>query len=339
MIGHYGGERIFLDGQTVKTKTITKALEDVYGTNNILRVDTYKSKKFFVKFIFQAQSILRKSQNIMVLPAQNGVRFIAPVLNFWNKFYKRRIHYCVIGGWLPSFLEKKKHLLKCINNFDGIYVETSTMKRALEKLGLLNIIVMPNCKDLRILKEDELVFSYNEPHKVCTFSRVNKQKGIEDAIDAVKRINEANSRIVYQLDIYGQVESNQLEWFEEIQKTFPDYVSYKGCVDFDKSVDVLKNYFALLFPTHYFTEGIPGTILDAYASGLPVVCSKWESFNDLIDDGETGIGYDFVDADGLFSVLSKFADHPEEINNLKKNCIEKAQNYLPAKVIELLKIR
>jgi hypothetical protein len=54
---------------------------------------------------------------------------------------------------------------------------------------------------------------------------------------------------------------------------------------------VLKDYFALLFPTHFYTEGIPGTVIDAYAAGIPVISAKWESYSDVIDEGVTGIGY------------------------------------------------
>ena len=57
----------------------------------------------------------------------------------------------------------------------------------------------------------------------------------------------------------------------------------------------MKYYFALLFPTRFYTEGIPGTILDAYAAGIPVICSRWESCADVVDDGVTGITYPFED--------------------------------------------
>ena len=39
-------------------------------------------------------------------------------------------------------------------------------------------------------------------------------------------------RIVYELDIYGQVDSEQIEWFESLERTFPEYIRYKGLVPF-----------------------------------------------------------------------------------------------------------
>ena len=45
-----------------------------------------------------------------------------------------------------------------------------------------------------------------------------------------------------------------------------------------------------IFPTRFTTEGIPGSIIDSYYAGVPVLASKWNSFDDVIEDGKTGVG-------------------------------------------------
>ena len=72
---------------------------------------------------------------------------------------------------------------------------------------------------------------------------------------------------------------------------------------------MLKNYFLLAFPTKFYTEGIPGTILDAYAAGVPVIASKWESFFDVIEEGKTGIGYEFDNQKELEKILAVSYTH------------------------------
>jgi hypothetical protein len=74
---------------------------------------------------------------------------------------------------------KRKSLTKALKKFDGIYVETSTMKKALEREGFENVLVMPNCKKLTVLSENDLIYPAGAPYKLCTFSRVMKEKGIE----------------------------------------------------------------------------------------------------------------------------------------------------------------
>ena len=335
VIGHFGKGKTLLNGQTVKTKIVTDELCKQFGDVEVIKFDTAGGRSALLKAPFQCLSALKKTKNVIIFPAHNGLRVYAPLLSLFRIFFKgRKLHYVVIGGWLPEFLKKRQRLSKRLKTFDAIYVETNTMKRALEEQKFTNISVMPNCKNLKILKPEDLVYPTGEPYKLCTFSRVMKEKGIEDAVNAVKEVNEEAGKIIYTLDIYGQVDSAQVQWFENLQTTFPHYVNYKGVVDYDKSVDVLKNYFALLFPTLYYTEGIPGTIIDAYAAGIPVICSRWESFADIVDDHVTGVGYEYQNQEQFVEILRSL--NSEQFYKMKVNCLQKAEKYIPSIALEFL---
>lgn len=336
VIGHFGFGHNLLNGQTVKTKIVSEELEKRLP-DQVMKIDTHGGVKSLLKAPFHVIKALKKSRNVIIFPAHNGLRVYAPLLVLLRKLYRgRKLHYAVIGGWLAPFLKSKKGLARCLKKFDYIYVETNTMKRALEDQGFKNVVIMPNCKELKLLSPTELVFEHSEPYKLCTFSRVMKEKGIEDAVYAVKAVNEFFQRTVYCLDIYGQIDDGQTEWFNELQKTFPDYVKYVGLVSFDKSVEVLKDYFALLFPTRFYTEGIPGTIIDAYAAGVPVISSRWESFADIVDDGITGIGYEFNDVDELRNILLHLSSDVDEMLSKKVNCLNKSSEFMPSKALNVI---
>ena len=336
VIGHFGVGQSS-DGQTVKTKTITKALKEKYGAEMIGETNTHGGAKTLFKAPKMVRNAFRGSENVIILPARNGLKVIAPLCAMQKRKHPNvKLHYVVIGGWLPALLKQYRFLQKPLRCFDGIYVETSTMKRALEEMGFNNIAILPNCKDLQILHEDELVYAAAEPRKLCTFSRVMKEKGIEDAVRAVQTVNETFGRTVYTLDIYGSIQPGQEPWFEDLKKTFFDSVRYQGVAAYDESVQIIRSYFALLFPTHFYTEGIPGTILDAYAAGVPVIASKWESFADLIEDGKTGFGYAFDDANGLIGILNRLVEDSKEANTMKKCCLTRAQQYVPQEAVTVL---
>ena len=233
IIGHFGFAKNLLNGQTVKTKIITKELEKQLGKEEVLKIDTHGGKKKMLQLIFQLPVTMKNVKNIIMMPAHNGIRFFAPLLVFFNFFFHIKLHYVVIGGWLPEFIENKKRLQKNLKKFDGIYVETNTMKVNMEKLGFSNIYILPNCKELKILKENELAYATSKPFKLCTFSRVMKEKGIEDAVNAVEEINKKYDETIFTLDIYGQIDAMQTEWFESLQSRFLKDVSYKGLVPFD----------------------------------------------------------------------------------------------------------
>ena len=337
VIGHFAFGKTFLDGQTIKTKILTEELQKKLGQEQVLIIDTHGGLKTLAKAPVQILFALKNSQNVIIFPAHNGLRVYAPLLSRLKRFFKnRKLHYVVIGGWLPQFLTKRNGLAKALKNFDGIYVETDTMKSALEARGFENVFVMPNCKKLTVLSENELVYPQGVPYKLCTFSRVMREKGIETAINVIKKVNNQLGYLAYSLDIYGQVDTTQTEWFENLKKCFPEGVRYCGCVDADKSVEILQPYFALLFPTHFYTEGIPGTIIDAYAAGIPVISAKWESYSDVVDEGVTGIGYDFDDVEQFAQLLLNIAENPNTLLEMKYACIEKAENFIPANAIRAL---
>lgn len=333
--GHYGGGKIYLDGQTVKTKIFTKELANKIGEQNIQIVDTHGWKRNPLSLIIKCIMLLSRCQNIIIFPDQNGIKVLSLLFVILNRVFNRKLHYVVIGGWLPELLEKNSVLKNRVSKFDGVYVETYSMLKELEKLGFTNVEYLPNFKQLNILNKEELIFQNEEPYKLCTFSRVVYEKGIEDAIEAVKNVNDSLGRIVYTLDIYGQVDEKYRDRFENLKNTFPEYIAYKGVVDYNRSVDVLKKYFALLFPTHYRTEGMPGTIIDAYAAGIPVISSHWNSATEIIINGETGFVYDFKSRKGLEKVLFNMHSNIDQINEMKKNCLRMAKQYTPEVAIGL----
>ncbi len=337
VLGHFGEGANLLNGQTVKTKIITEELQKLLGQEQVLKIDTHGGWKTLLKAPFQVFRALKSSKNVVIFPAHNGLRVYAPLLSFQRRlFIKRKIHYVVIGGWLPQFLLKRQRLAKTLKNFNYIYVETNTMKSALETQGFQNVYIMPNCKKLTVLSENELTYPSGFPYKLCTFSRVMKEKGIETAIDVIKQVNDRLGFTAYSLDIYGQVDVAQTEWFKNLKHRFPDYVHYCGCVDAKQSVDVLHKYFALLFPTHFYTEGIPGTIIDAYAAGIPVISAKWESYSDVVDEGITGVGYDFDNEEQFEKILLTTVQNPQLLLGMKGNCIRKAKDYIPVAVIQIM---
>lgn len=332
--GHYGGNQKFLDGQTVKTKIITRELQKEFGNEQVKCVDTFGGSNRLFAIILGLCRLEASCKNVIILPAHNSLRIFAPLLAILNCFYHRKLHYIVIGGWLPEFMEGKSWLKKALMKFDYIYVETNIMKDKLMQMGFKNIVVLPNCKELDILKPEELVYATGEPYKLCTFSRVMKEKGIEDAVDAVMSVNKQLGRVVYSLDIYGQVDANQVKWFDDLQTRFPEYIKYKGTVDFDKTTSVLKNYFMLLFPTRFYTEGIPGTIIDAYAAGVPVIARRWQYCNEMLQHKVTGYIYDFDKPEELKTMVLYAINHTEETVKMKKECIKHAYAYSEEVVIK-----
>lgn len=336
VIGHFGRGRNLLNGQTVKTEIVTGELQNQFGQGQVVCFDTCGGRKTLFKAPFQALSALRRSRNVLIFPAQNGVRVYAPLLRFFSRFFKnRKLHYAVIGGWLPQFLMKRKRLAKALKKFDGIYVETETMKKALEAQGFRNVYLLPNCKNLTVLSEKELVMPAGAPYRLCTFSRVMREKGIGDAADAVISVNRELGYEAFSLDIYGQVDEGQTEWFAKLQQTFPPCIRYGGAVPHDRSVEVLKDYFALLFLTYYEGEGFAGTLIDAFSAGVPVIASDWKYNAEIVND-RVGFVYPTGDGRALTALLKSVASDPATVLDKKRDCLAEAKKYETKKAVQAL---
>lgn len=160
-----------------------------------------------------------------------------------------------------------------------------------------------------------------------------KEKGIETAVSAVKAINDKLGKTAFLLDIYGQVEPSQELWFSGLQRKFPGYISYKGMVEFDKSVTVLRNYTALLFPTYYAGEGFAGTLIDAMAAGVPIIASDWKYNAEIVRENETGVI--IRDGESLEEKLLWLLNNIDFWNVMKRNSIEEAKKYLPARALDM----
>lgn len=334
LIGNLGGEKNSSNGQTIKTKVIYNALENKIGKEDIRIINTYGGIKNILKVPFQCWNSLQFGENIIIMLAENGLCVYAPLLAFLNKFFNKKLYYVVIGGWLPDFLENRHKLIQSLKNFSNIYVETKIMKNRLNEMGLNNVKIMPNCKNLNILKANELIYTKSAPFKICTFSRVMKEKGIEDAIKAVIEVNNLLGKNAFYLEIYGQIEETQKEWFNMLQTKLPKYIRYRGIIQYDKTTEVLKNYVAVVFPTYYPGEGFAGTLIDSLAAGVPVIASDWKYNSEIIISGWNGDIIKTHDYKALANKLINIYNNIDDWNSMKLNAITQASKYLPDVALE-----
>ena len=326
IIGHFGGNEEFFDGQTVKTKILN---DELLATGNfeIYKVDTYYVKKNPLKVFLQTVKSMFSCDSVIVIVAQNGIKVFAPLLYFLSKITKTPVYHDALGADLVDFTRESKRMVKYVNSFGANWVELQNMCDQLKKNGVKNAVLLPNIKRLAAVDGFDTEKFGKKPLRVCTFSRVIKEKGITDAINTVHKINDDFGEKVVLLDIYGPVADKYKEELAILEKDFGDAISYKGIVDFDKSVQTLKEYDALLFPTLYEHEGFPGTMIDAFYSAVPVIATNKSSNGDIVTDGVNGIIYPNDKFDDLYNALKWCIENGNGIVEMKKNALEESKKY------------
>lgn len=326
--GHLAFGEQFNSGQKDKTISVYSALCESLGTDKVTFLDTKNWKDSPVKFAFQCMKLAKNCENIIILADFNGIRVLPFLFEVLNIFFKRKLHFSFIGGWLIEFLQKRPLVEKALKKLDCVYTEVNLMKSELENLGFKNVYYMPNFRKMRILTSEELFIPENEPYKLCTFSRIRYEKGIEDAIEAVRYVNRTLGRTACTLDIYGLPDDDYKERFSEIQKSFEPFIKYSGFIDgTHQSADCLRTYFALLFPTKYKDEGFPGTFIDAFCAGLPVISADWKYREEAVIDGINGIVYNGDDQNKLKEILLQAVQNPDKLNQMRANSLSRAHEF------------
>jgi glycosyltransferase involved in cell wall biosynthesis len=89
-------------------------------------------------------------------------------------------------------------------------------------------------------------------------------------------------------------------------------IDYLGSISSAEVLDQLRRAIALVVPSIWF-EGFPLVLLQAYATGTPVIASRIGSLAELVEDGVTGLHARPDDAEDLAARLRWAVDHPAEM--------------------------
>lgn len=332
IVGHFGFGHEFLDGQTVKTKVLYNGLlEHVDSKTNIYCVDTYDNKVNKIRLFIKSIICILTCKNIILLLSGNGMRIYFPMMYYAKKILKRNIYHDVIGGNLAQIVERNPSYKKYLNGFCENWVEFEKMKLELEDIGITNCRVIPNFKNLH-LENAILQVSKEKENTFCMFSRVMEEKGVASAVFALAEYNEKHEEKA-KLEIWGPIEPQFQNDFENLLQLYNDFVAYKGCVPFDKSLETITDHIALLFPTFWKGEGFPGTIIDAFAAAVPVIATDWNANKELVDSFKTGLVYPNDEFSTLYECIEWSIENKDKLAQMRLNCINKANDFTTAKWI------
>ena len=329
LIGRLDLECTLFDGQTVKTRMMYRLLCEMYGEGNIVVVDTLDYRHNAARVTAETIRCLLSCKDVFVLLSRNGRKAFFPLLAFAAKHFGTRVYHNLIGGWLAQNLEEQPEQVAQLNTFNVNWVESHLLVDKLAEHGVNNACYLPNFKYLDFAELPEAK-TYGQTYRFCTFSRVIEKKGIGDAIAAVEDLRAKGYDC--SLDVYGPIDDEYKAAFENALVACPG-TEYKGCVAPEKSIQAIAGYDALLFPTKWRPEGIPGTIIDALSAGVPVIAAKWQYYDEMLEDGVTGYGYEFGRNELLTDEIERFMALGDGANGLRRGCLERAKGYSPEVVV------
>ena len=331
-IGRIDPDETMVDGQTVKTRTLYRYLVRRFGASSVRAVDTRDYRRETGRVVRELIRCLHECDDVVVLLSSGGRRALFPILRLASAALGVRVYHDLIGGALADDVEADAsgRLVRHLNSFEVNWVETRALADRLRALGVRNASHLPNFKDVDDVDVDPRV-PPGPPYRLCALSRVTPEKGIDNAVRAVAAINGDGPPVVT-LDVFGPIEPSYEERFRRLVDSVP-HVRYAGRVPPERAAAAVSGHFALIFPTEWIGEGVPGTIIDAMHAGLPVVASRWPYYCEMLQDGVTGLSYDFDRPELLEATIRELIALPEEeLAAMRRATLERARAYAPEAV-------
>lgn len=153
------------------------------------------------------------------------------------------------------------------------------------------------------ISEFEPCFEIHDVLKMLCVSRLIERKGIRFLIEAISMLNDDKIELV----LVG--EGNQEKELKQLAKDLDvaDRVEFKGYVDHDDIGDIYENSDVFVLPSS--NEGMSNALLEAMASGLPVIVTDTGGTSELLDGN--GVVVPMGDPNAIAQAVCELRDDPK----------------------------
>jgi glycosyltransferase involved in cell wall biosynthesis len=250
-----------------------------------------------------------------VLYTAHGFHFYkgAPIIN--NLIYKNIER--IVAHWTDCLLTMNKEDYSAARHFrlrdggkvyyiPGVGVDTNAINYAQVDRRLKR-------RELNIPEDAFLIISIGE---------LIKRKNHRQAIEAIAKLkHNGYDRIYYAICGRGilmdelKALSQNLGVSDRVR-----FLGYRNDIP-----EILKVSDLFVFTS--FQEGLPKSVMEAMAVGLPIVATKIRGNIDLIEDGKNGLLVECGDIESTFESIAKLYNNQEWRETMTRNNLEKIKNY------------
>lgn len=158
----------------------------------------------------------------------------------------------------------------------------------------------------------------NSKPRFVFVGHVKPTKGIRELVAAA---NKLQSKYSFEVDIWGPLREGVVESELNTKCT-----RYRGVLPMEEVRQALDQYDVLVLPTYFHGEGYPGSIVEAFACGLPVITTDWRSIPELVNESN-GILVKPRDINDLADALERLIESPEQVRELSGGALATARRF------------
>ena len=162
--------------------------------------------------------------------------------------------------------------------------------------GKKAILVKGSGVDLTMHKSE--VYPNGQNTRFLFIGRIMKEKGIEEFLEAARKLH--NEKIGF--EVLGSCDEDYTKILSQNEKD--GNIRYHG---FHNQVhEYIKDASAIVLPTYH--EGMSNVLMEASATGRPVIATNISGCNEIFEEGVTGFGCTPKSSESLISALQKFIE-------------------------------
>jgi glycosyltransferase involved in cell wall biosynthesis len=202
--------------------------------------------------------------------------------------------------------------------FKRIIVVDRNILKFFEGAKIKNGVYIPNGVDIGRFDKEKTVITSDKKVRFLFVGRLEEQKGCRDLIQATKILIEKTQN--FQIIIVG--DGSQRAILENLteENNLGSYVIFRGRVEEEKLRELYCTSDAFILPSVW--EGLPVTLLEAWAAKLPVIVTNVGAIRDICVDEMNGLVIRPKDPKGVAEAMMRLIEDEELRMRLAKNGAE-----------------
>ena len=286
----------------------------------------------FVKAIFMAWAVTRfvlkllfcRTLKIVHIHTSSYFSFRRSVYfaRIAKLFGKKVIMHVHSGKFSQYYAEYPSFVEKGLTYCDKIVALTPTWKDFFASIfDPHDVVVIPN----PVPKMEKPERKYSGKINFLFLGFVSRDKGAKDLLEmVVSHKRQLNKKAQFTL-CGNDVDCNVGMYIRE--NHLGDLVIYRGWVDGEEKQKIFDSHDVLVLPS--YAEGMPMTIIEAMANGMPVIASNVGGIPEIINDNENGQLIVAGNKEELYAAVTRYLNNRDLIKQHAEVAIHTADKYSP----------
>lgn len=201
----------------------------------------------------------------------------------------------------------KKWVTDNLNQTKLIFVLAQDFRRKLLDWGITTPIVLTTTKvNDKLLEDFNVNIRTGEIKNILFLSRIEKAKGIYEAIRAYEILKKRFPQL--SMSVVG--DGSELHAVKEyVARNKIDDIHFTGSLSGQALINEFVKGNLYLFPS--YGEGMPTSVLEAMAFGLPVFTRRVGGLNDFFENGKMGYITDSLNPSDFANAMIPYIENPE----------------------------